>query len=56
MMAQRFDPDPSDLSCNTIQQLFYRQIRSLSVPGCRTADSTNDRMKTFDMQFSDAWL
>ena len=51
MMAQKFNPDPSDLSHNTIQQLFYRQIRSLSVN-----DSANDRMKTFDMQFSDAWL
>ena len=51
MMAERFDPDPSDLSHNTIQQLFYRQIRNLSV-----TENANSRMKTFDMQFSDAWL
>ena len=51
MISQKFDPDPSDLSCNTIQQLFYRQIRALSV-----SDSADNKMKTFDMQFSDAWL
>ncbi len=51
MMAQKFNPDPSDLSTSTIQQLFYRQIRTLSVP-----DTDDNRLKTFDMQFSDAWL
>ncbi|MBW2972749.1 hypothetical protein KY359_06975 [Candidatus Woesearchaeota archaeon] len=51
MMAERFEPDPSDLSSSTIQELFYRQIRSLTV-----RQSPDDRMKTFDMQFSDAWF
>lgn len=50
MMAHRFEPDPSDLSKSTIQQLFYRQIRNL------TARSLDDRMSTFDLQFSDTWF
>ncbi|MFH1063889.1 MAG: hypothetical protein V1729_02305 [Candidatus Woesearchaeota archaeon] len=54
MMAQNFNPDPSDLSSSTIQQLFYRQIRSLT---SKTSDaSLNDKLRTFDMQFSDAWF
>jgi hypothetical protein len=51
MMMEQFEPDPSDLSNNTIQQLFYRQIRSLSVK-----PTINDKMNTFDVQFSDAWF
>ena len=51
MIAER--PDPSDLSKNTIQQLFFNQIRSLSV---RPDSSVNRKMSTFDMQFSDAWF
>lgn len=51
MMIERFEPDPSDLSNTTIQQLFYRQIRSLSMK-----QSVNDKMNTFDVQFSDSWF
>ncbi|NQU79153.1 hypothetical protein HQ545_05275 [Candidatus Woesearchaeota archaeon] len=47
MMIEEYDP--SDVSNKTIQDLFYRQIRSLSV-------KPEERMKTFDMQFSDSWF
>ena len=50
MMAHKFEPDPSDLSQSTIQQLFYRQIRDL------TSRSLNEKMNTFDVQFSDTWF
>ena len=54
MMTDQFKPDPSDISNSTIQQLFYRQIRSLTL---RTRNpSVNDKMKTFDLQVSDAWF
>lgn len=52
MMAERFNSDPSDLSHSTIQELFYRQIRSLTV----RPSSLNDKVGTFDVQFSDAWF
>ncbi len=52
MMSERFDPDPSDLSQSTIQQLFYRQMRSLSV----RESAPRQKMRSFDLQFSDAWF
>jgi hypothetical protein len=52
MMAKQFNPDPSDLTHNTIQQLFYKQIRSLTA----RSNGTSQKMKTFDVQFSDAWF
>ena len=51
MMADQFKPDPSDLTQNTIQQLFYRQIRNLTAKS-----SLDDKMNTFDLQFSDSWF
>ena len=51
MMAAKFNPDPSDLSNATIQQLFYNQIRSVTM-----RSNLNDRMGSFDLQFSDAWF
>jgi hypothetical protein len=51
MMAERFNPDPSDLRHSTIQKLFYNQIRNLTA-----SSSVDDRMRTFDMQFSDTWF
>ncbi|MFC1741302.1 hypothetical protein ACFL3V_02085 [Nanoarchaeota archaeon] len=53
MMADQFKPDPSDLTNSTIQQLFYKQIRSLTL---RSKPSVDDKIKTFDLQFSDAWF
>jgi hypothetical protein len=50
MLAAKFNPDPSDIRSDTIQKLFYRQVRSM------TMKSSNDRMRTFDLQFSDAWF
>ncbi len=52
MITDEFNPDPSDLSNSTIQDLFYRQIRCMTSRTC----STDDKMRTFDMQFSDAWF
>lgn len=51
MMSERFNPDPSDLRHSTIQKLFYNQIRNLTA-----SSSVDDRMRTFDMQFSDTWF
>lgn len=51
MMMEQFDPDPSDLRNETIQKLFYRQIRSMTA-----RQSTESKMRTFDMQFSDSWF
>ena len=54
MMTEQFRPDPSDLTHSTIQQLFYSQIRSLTA---KTICNDLDRkMRTFDVQFSDAWF
>ena len=50
MFAAKFNPDPSDIRNDTIQQLFYRQVRSM------TMKTSNDKMRTFDLQFSDAWF
>lgn len=54
MMAEQFNPDPSDLRPSTIQQLFHRQIKSLTLNTVRS--SVDERMRTFDVQFSDAWF
>jgi len=35
-----------DLSKEKIQDLFYKQVRKLTL----------DKMRSFDLQFSDAWL
>ena len=51
MMAHQFKPDPSDLRHSTIQKLFYNQIRNLT-----RSSNLDDRMSTFDMQFSDTWF
>ena len=51
MITHKFEPDPSDLTHSTIQQLFYRQIRNLT-----TRSSLNEKMNTFDVQFSDTWF
>ena len=51
MMMEEFNPDPSDMSNKTIQELFYRQIRSLSVK-----PSIDEKIGTFDVQFSDTWF
>ncbi len=64
MLAQQFKqnqsdiPNPSDISHATIKDLFYRQIRSLSVvTRPRAVQKTVDEtIKTFDLQFSDAWF
>ena len=44
--------DPSDTTQKTIQNLFFNQIRTLSLRSC----SESSRLSTFDMQFSDAWI
>jgi len=36
-----------DLSKNTIKELFYRQIKDLTLA---------TKVKSFDIQFSDRWL
>jgi hypothetical protein len=54
MIAAKYNPDPSDLSQRTIQKLFYRQVRNLSVDSC--SKSVEGRMSLFDLQFSDAWF
>jgi hypothetical protein len=51
MMAAQFNPDPSDLTQGTIQDLFYRQIRNMTVK-----PTVQDKMRSFDVQFSDAWF
>ena len=51
MMAQKCNPDPSDLRHSTIQKLFYNQIRNLTI-----SSNLDDRMSTFDTQFSDTWF
>lgn len=50
MIARNYDP--SDLRTTTIEKLFYRQIRDITM---KTA-GVNDKMRTFDLQFSDSWL
>lgn len=35
-----------DLSKETIQELFYKQVRKLTL----------DKLKSFELQFSDAWI
>ncbi len=35
-----------DLSKETIQELFYKQVKSLTL----------SKMQSFDLQFSDAWI
>ncbi|MBW2965361.1 hypothetical protein KY363_07935 [Candidatus Woesearchaeota archaeon] len=54
MMAEKFNPDPSDLRPSTIQQLFQRQIKALTMGSVRS--SVEERMQTFDVQFSDSWF
>ena len=46
---------PSDISKSTIENLFYQQIRNLSVKD-KSLRLVNNRVKTFDMQFSDCWI
>ncbi len=53
MMAEKFNPDPSDLRPSTIQQLFQRQIKSLTL---NTKPTVTEKINTFDVQFSDAWF
>jgi len=52
MQATINEYDPTDLSLSTIQQLFYKQINTLT----RKTAELNDPIKTFDLQFSDAWM
>jgi hypothetical protein len=54
MIAEQKRPDPSDLRPSTIQQLFHRQIKALTLKSAK--QSLNDKMRTFDLQFSDAWF
>jgi hypothetical protein len=49
MMAEQYDP--ADITPFTIKNLFYNQIRSLSLRA-----STDERLRTFDLQFSDSWF
>ena len=42
-----FKSNPSDVSQRTIKNLFFQQIKKLSVP---------EAQETFDVQFSDAWI
>ncbi len=39
---------PVDLSNETIKNLFYQQIRNLSVP--------SRKLDSFDFQFSERWI
>ena len=39
-----------DTSTETIKNLFYKQIKDL------TAKTVNEKMRTFDVQFSDRWV
>lgn len=39
-----------DLTQRTIQELFYKQVRDLSMK------SSEEKMRSFDMQFSDLWV
>ena len=50
MIARRYDP--SDMSTSTIEKLFYRQIRELTMK----TTGVNEKMRSFDLQFSDSWL
>jgi hypothetical protein len=52
MIARKYDYDPSDVRTTTIEKLFYRQIKELTM---RSA-GVDTKMKTFDLQFSDGWL
>ncbi len=52
MISQKFQPDPSDLSQGTIKDLFYYQIRSLTMKSA----TVDQKMRSFDVQFSDAWF
>jgi hypothetical protein len=51
MMAAQFNPDPSDLTQGTIKDLFYRQIRNMTVK-----PTMQQKMRSFDFQFSDGWF
>jgi hypothetical protein len=51
MMAAQFNPDPSDLTQGTIKDLFYRQVRNMTVKPTR-----QQKMRSFDFQFSDGWF
>jgi len=54
MIAQQSSIDPSDLRHCTIQNLFYRQIRNITMKSCDK--SIDQKMRSFDLQFSDAWF
>jgi len=40
--------DPSDISHDTIKDLFYKQVRRATKRNCGT--------ESFDIQFSDSWI
>ena len=51
--------DPSDLSNRTIERLFYTQMKNLTLRCADhnyNKDNTNCKLRTFDIQFSDAWI
>lgn len=45
--------NPNDISNKTISELFYKQIKQLTM---KTNLSLRDKMKTMDIQFSDHWI
>jgi len=53
MLCEKFSPDPSDLSTGTIKKLFYNQVRSMTM---RSNSSIDEKMRLFDLQFSDGWF
>lgn len=54
-MIEAFKPDPSDISNRTIERLFYNQMKNLTLQ-CTEQNDADCKMKTFDIQFSDAWI
>ncbi|MBW2967908.1 hypothetical protein KY362_05475 [Candidatus Woesearchaeota archaeon] len=52
MISRQYDYDPSDLTTGTIKELFFRQMKCLSTGTC----SVEQKMNTFDRQFSDSWF
>ncbi|MBU0461038.1 MAG: hypothetical protein KJ574_00470 [Nanoarchaeota archaeon] len=52
MITRNYDFDPSDISTTTIEKIFYKQIRDLTMKSA----GIDAKMKTFDLQFSDCWI
>lgn len=57
MLNLKKPEDPSDLSHDTIKRLFDEQMIKLTMKTANPKPRTiAEKMRSFDFQFSDAWL